>query len=73
MPNAAWIRMDTYFDGAVFEGSNDNINWIVIFAIDTQLVRTGWNVWLDSTGANIYQYVRFRQTNGKSNCQLSEL
>jgi hypothetical protein len=71
MPNPAWIRLDNYFDGAVFEGSNDNIAWTTIFAIDSQLVRTGWNVWLDSTGANVYRYVRFRQTNGLSSCQLA--
>ncbi len=73
MPNPAWIRLDDLFDGAVFEGSNDNTSWTTIHAIDAQTVTTGWNTWLDKAGTNIYRFVRFRQTNGASNCQLAEL
>jgi hypothetical protein len=71
MPNPAWIRLDNLFDGAVFEGSNDNLVWTVIFTIDSGLIRTGWNTWLDATATKIYRYVRFRQTNGLSGCQLA--
>jgi hypothetical protein len=73
MPNTGWIRLGSYFDGAVFEGSNDNSTWATIYSIDSQLIHTGWNVWLDTSGTNKYQYVRFRQSGGTSNCQLAEL
>lgn len=73
MPNTAWILLNKIFDGAVFEGSNDNTTWTTIFAIDAKLVHTGWNSWLDATGSNKWRYVRFQQTNGNSKCQLAEI
>ena len=42
-PNLNWANTVSKLLDAVFEGSNDNLNWQLIGKVD-QTVHTGWNV-----------------------------
>lgn len=72
MGNPSWAITAKMINGAVFEGSNDNLAWTEIFKVDST-VHTGWNTWINTDLAHVvYRYVRFRH-DVTSLCQLAEL
>lgn len=72
MGNPNWAITSNMLTGAVFEGSNDQSTWSIIFTIDNT-VHMGWNYWLNPDPvAVVYRYVRLRH-NSTSQCQLAEI
>lgn len=72
MGNPQWPITSLYLTGAVFEGSNNNATWTIIFTVDSS-VHSGWNTWFnDGSSSVVYRYVRVRHNNA-SRCQIAEL
>lgn len=62
VPNHSWAVAAVKLEGAVFEGSNNNVNYTEIFTVDTSDAHSGWNTWKKTSGSHQYQYVRFRHS-----------
>jgi hypothetical protein len=46
-PNLNWVNTSSQLMGALFEVSNDFVNWDLLFEIDSTLVHFGINYWLN--------------------------
>ena len=60
-PNLNWVNTVSKLLDAVFEGSNDNLNWQLIGKVD-QTAHTGWNV-IKSLSQQPFKFIRFAHTN----------
>jgi hypothetical protein len=69
-PDLHWTNVASQILYAVFQGSNDMVNWHNLAIID-QTIHTGWNV-LQSTDNTPYRYVRFLH-NSTSQCNIAEI
>jgi hypothetical protein len=70
-PNSSWTNTAQKLSGAVFEISDDQVSWDLLFEVDTSIVHMGENYWLNTnTTIRAARYIRFRH-NSTSMCQLS--
>ena len=66
-------RPSEKLDGALFEGSNDNNNWVTIFEVNVGEFQPGYNTWMkEESSSHKFRYLRFRHTS-QSGCFLSEI
>lgn len=71
-PYASWTSVGIYLIGSGFYGSNDNLNWDLLYKIDNT-VHTGYNIWRPNPPLiNTYRYIKFAH-NSTSACKLASL
>ena len=64
MANPEWTAAASYLEGAVIEGSNDDVAWETIFEVDIKNVHSGWNYWEKGENSTCeYRYIRFSHNN----------